>query len=157
MQRILLLALIAVFTLSCNNTSQDAGASASEDKVVELVKVTVEELTASPVDFMDKEVAISGMVTHVCRHGGQKCFIVGEDGETQIRIVPSGDIDEFKIDLEGSDVAFKGTFRMLTASEAAAHVEDHDSKEHHSHEMAHTQAEKADIFIEAVELKELTQ
>ncbi len=97
------------------------------------------------------------MVTHVCRHGGQKCFIVADDGETQIRIVPGGDIDEFKIDLEGSTVAFKGIFRVLNAEQADEHVEDHESKEHHAVEQAHSSAEKADYFVEALDFKEVTQ
>ena len=64
---------------------------------------------------------------------------------------------EIKIDLEGFNVAFKGTFRVLTPLEAEAHVEDHDSKEHHATEMAHTEAEKAEVFIEAVDFKELCE
>ncbi len=100
-----------------------------------IVSATIQELLAQPADYDGKEVAVSGMVTHVCRHGGQKCFIVAEDGETQIRIVPGGDIDEFKIDLEGSTVAFKGVFRVLNAVATEELVEDHESKEHHAVEM----------------------
>ncbi|MCK4747105.1 MAG: hypothetical protein KAT15_08725, partial [Bacteroidales bacterium] len=86
-----------------------------------------------------------------------KCFIVGEDGETQIRIIPGSNIDEFKIDLEGSTVAFKGIFKVLTTIQAQEHVEEHDSKEHHDQEMAHTEAEKAEYFVEAIDFKEITQ
>ena len=97
------------------------------------------------------------MVTHVCRHGGQKCFIVAEDGETQIRIVPSGKIDEFKVEMEGSTIAFKGIFRVLNAEETEEHVEDHESKEHHEVEQSHSSAEKAEYFVEAHDFKEITQ
>jgi hypothetical protein len=97
------------------------------------------------------------MVTHVCRHGGQKCFILADDGETQIRIVPGGDIDEFKVELEGSIVAFKGTFRILNPEVAVEHVEDHESKEHHEVEQSHSSVEKAEYFVEAVDFKEVTQ
>ena len=83
--------------------------------------------------------------------------MVGKDGETQLRIVPGGDIDEFKIDLEGSTVAFKGTFKVLNPIQAEEHVKDHNSKEHHANEMAHSEAEKADYFIEATDFKEVTQ
>ncbi len=97
------------------------------------------------------------MVTHVCRHGGQKCFVLAEDGETQIRLVPGGDIDEFKIELEGSTLAVKGTLRVLAMEQADELVADYESKEHHAVEMSHSEAEKADIFIEAIEFKEITQ
>jgi hypothetical protein len=151
----LLIALVAALA-SCNQSAgnQEGEQNAEMEKIV---SATVEELVSNPDEYMDLEVAVSGMVTHVCRHGGQKCFIVGKDGETQIRIVPSGDIDEFKLDLEGSTVAFKGTFKVMHPVEAEAHVEDHNSKAHHAVEMAHSQAEKADIFIEASEFQEMIQ
>ena len=128
----------------------------AEPQVEKILAASIEELVAHPAEYQDKEVAVQGMVTHVCRHGGQKCFVLAEDGETQIRIVPSGDIDEFKIDLEGSTVAFKGVFRMMDTQEAQARLEDHDSKEQHLTEMAHSEAEKADIYIEASDFREVT-
>ena len=147
MRNLLLLSLALILASSCSSNSTQKQ---------ELISATVEELVASPVNFQEKEVAVSGMLTHVCRHGGQKCFIVGEDGDTQVRIVPGSGIDEFSIDLEGSTVAFKGTFRVMTTLEHEEHEQDHDSKEHHAIEMSHSKAEKADIFLEATELKELT-
>jgi len=99
---------------------------------------------------------VSGMVTHVCRHGGQKCFVLGEDGTTQIREVPGGDIDEFKIDIEGSTVAFKGVFRVMDTDQATELTEEMGEMADHQTEMAHSEAEKAEYYIEAVDFKELT-
>jgi len=156
MQRLVLLALIAFVMVSCTQGVKTEGDTQKAVQSEEIVSASIVELLASPADYQDKEVAVSGMVTHVCRHGGQKCFIVAEDGETQIRIVPSGDIDEFKVEMEGSTIAFKGIFRVLNPVEAAEHVEDHESKEHHEAEQSHSTAEKADYFVEAVEFKDLT-
>jgi len=157
MQRSFLWVLIAFMAVSCNQTAKQEGDNPEASKTEQIVSATIVELLATPADFQDKEVAVSGMVTHVCRHGGQKCFIVADDGETQIRIVPGGDIDEFKIDMEGSTVAFKGTFRILNPEVAAEHVEDHDSKEHHAVEQSHSSAEKAEYFVEAVDFKEVSE
>ncbi len=132
---------------ACNQTSQSE----------KIVSATIEELLASPEEYENKEVAITGMITHVCRHGGQKCFILAEDGETQIRLVPGGDIDEFKIELEGSTVAVKGTFRVMAAEQAVELQADYQSKANHAVEMAHSEAEKADVFIETIEYREITQ
>jgi hypothetical protein len=143
--------------VSCNQ-SGPKGESDSQVAVQDnTVTTTVEEMLAQPAEFVDKEVAFSGMVTHVCRHGGQKCFVVGKDGETQIRIVPGDDIDEFKVDLEGSTVAFQGTFNVLNAVQSLEHNDDYNSKEHHITEMAHSEAEKADYFIVAAQFREITQ
>lgn len=156
MQKVAFLVFIAFLAVSCNQANNEKSATAESTEVEMTVSATVEELLATPADFDGKEVAVSGMVTHVCKHGGQKCFILAEDGETQMRIVPSGDIDEFKIELEGSTVAFKGVFRVLNANETAEHLEDHDSKEHHAEEMSHSEAEKAEYFVEAIDFKEVT-
>jgi hypothetical protein len=138
---------------SCGQSVKNEAVQESQ----KLLTASIEELVAQPAEFQDKAIALSGMVTHVCRHGGQKCFVLAEDGETQLRIVPGEGIDEFGIDLEGSTVAFKGTFRMMTAEEADAHVDEHHSHEHHAEEMAHSTAEKADIFLEATDFQEITQ
>jgi len=156
MHRILFWIALLILTGACNQTAQKEGESQTE-RAEKILTASIEELVSSPADYKDKEVAITGMVTHVCRHGGQKCFVLAEDGESQIRLVPSGKIDEFKIELEGSTVAFKGTFKVMSPEETEAHVEDHNSKEHHETEMAHSEAEKADMFIEVVDLKEITQ
>ena len=156
MQRSILLVLIAFLAFSCNQTQKSESDSPEAEKTEKIVSATIMELLATPEEYQDKEVAVSGMVTHVCRHGGQKCFIVADDGETQIRIVPGGDIDEFKVEMEGSTIAFKGVFRILNAELAAEHVEDHESKEQHVVEQSHSSAEKAEYFVEAIDFKEVT-
>ena len=157
MQRVIFLIAVSVLMVSCNSSVKNENADSQADTQEAIIAATVEEVLAQPADYEGKEVELSGMVTHVCRHGGQKCFVLGEDGETQIRIVPGGDIDEFKIELEGSTVAFKGVFKVLKSEQAVAVVEDYESQEHHDQEMAHTEAEKAEYFIEATEFKEVTQ
>ena len=156
MQRAAFLILISILALSCNQSTQEKNSSAESPEAVQIVTASIQELLATPSEYEGKEVAVSGMVTHVCRHGGQKCFIVADDGETQIRIVPGGDIDEFKIELEGSTVAFKGVFRILTTEQTEEMVEDYESQEQHAVEQAHSEAEKADYFIEAVDFKEVS-
>ena len=157
MKNVMIWVLFAFLVGSCNQAPQKKGTTDEASQTEKVVSATIQELLATPAEYDGKQVAVSGMVTHVCKHGGQKCFVLDEDGETQLRIVPSGDIDEFKIDLEGSTVAFKGVFRVLNPVQAEEHMEDHESKEHHETEMAHSEAEKADYFVEAVAFKEVTE
>ena len=155
-QKWFLWGLASLLLVSCGreNKKEQASQAGEMEKVI---SATVEEILAYPSEYQGKEVAVSGMVTHVCRHGGQKCFIVGEDGETQIRIEPGGGIDEFGIALEGSEVAFRGVFRVLNAQQSEEHLADHEAQPHHDHEMSHTEAEKADYYIEATEFRELVR
>ncbi len=156
MQRSILWVLLAFLAISCNQTVKNEGDNQEAVKTELIVSASIVELLAAPADYQDKEVAVSGMVTHVCRHGGQKCFIVADDGETQIRIVPGGDIDEFLVEMEGSTIAFKGTFRVQTVELTAEQLEEYESKEHHEVEQSHSSAEKAEYFLEAVEFKDVT-
>lgn len=140
--------------VSCTSSGDKQGTDAQADGRDQILAATVEEIVAQPDEYEGKEVAVSGMVTHVCRHGGQKCFVLGKDGETQIRIVPGGDIDEFKIDMEGSTVAFRGVVRVLDIQQTADMAEENESMAEHSQEMAHSSAEQSETYIEAVDFKE---
>jgi len=156
MQKSILWVFIALLAVSCNQSVKKEGLTTEAAKTEKIVAATINELLASPADYQDEEVAISGMVSHVCRHGGQKCFLVAEDGETQIRIVPGGEIDEFKVEMEGSTYAVKGIFRVLNNEQTEEHLEDHESKEHHDVEQSHSAAEKAEYFVEAIDIKDIT-
>ena len=156
MQRMALWVMLAILMGACKQSPQK-NTKAESGNTEKIVAASIEELVANPGEYKNLEVAITGMVTHVCRHGGQKCFLLAKDGQTQIRLVPGGDLDEFKIELEGSTIAVKGTFRVMTPELAEAHVEDHENKEHHAVEMSHSQAEKAEVFIETLEYRDITQ
>jgi len=157
MQRSILWILMGFLAVTCTRNAPKNGDQQQTVQQEEIVAATIEEMLAAPDEYKDKEVALSGMVTHVCREGGQKCFILASDGETQLRIVTGGDIDEFKIDLEGSTVAFKGIFRVQTLARAEAMMEDYDTHESHETEQAFSDAEKADYFVEALDFREITE
>lgn len=154
MQRMILWAAAVMMMISCTSSGDKQGTESQADGRDQILAATVEEIMAQPAEYEGKEVAVSGMVTHVCRHGGQKCFVLGKDGETQIRIVPGGDIDEFKIDMEGSTVAFRGVVRILDTQQASDMAEENESMAEHSQEMAHSSAEQSETYIEAVDFKE---
>ena len=156
MQRILLWVAGAMLMTACSQSGNKGDGSLQASDKQEVITATVEELLAQPAEYENKQIAVSGMVTHVCRHGGQKCFVLGQDGETQIRIVPGGDIDEFKIDMEGSTISFTGTFKILDANQATEMAEENEAQAEHAVEMAHSEAEQADYYIEAVDFKEVT-
>ena len=58
--------------------------------------------------------------------------------------------------MEGSNIAFKGTFKILNAELAAESIEEYESQEQHAVEQSHSSAEKAEFYIEAVEFKEVS-
>lgn len=157
MKKFALLFALVVMLAACNQAEKQNAENSDLSKTEEVVAATIEALLADPDAFIEKEVVLTGMVTHVCKHGGQKCFVLAGDGETQIRINVGSEIDEFDAALEGSTVEFKGLFKVLDLVQTVELQEDHESKEHHANEMAHTEAEKASYFIEATSYTEITE
>ena len=105
--------ILLVLASSCgqqNNKSTDLSA-------LEVSEVTVEELLADASPFVEKPVTVKGTVVHVCRHGGQRLFVVGEDGEDRFRITVGENISEFDVELEGSKIEVNGIVRELIIDE----------------------------------------
>lgn len=134
----IILALSALFLIhySCSNLNRKP---VSENLSEALTELTVDNFSGQIADYVDKEVTISGRVTHVCRHGGQKLFITGEDSSKTIRITTGENIPEFEITLEGSMIVVKGVVKELIIDEAylaewEAEVTEGTSKEQKGHE-----------------------
>ncbi len=113
MTRIFSLSIVLVLVISCGQQTgktKDTGKSDISD-------VTVEALLADARPFVEKPVSVKGRVVHVCRHGGQRLFIVGEDGEDRFRITVGENISEFDIGLEGSMIEVNGIVKELIIDE----------------------------------------
>jgi hypothetical protein len=95
----------------------------AQDKTT-VVSADTKVLTISPEKFQEmavnnvgKEVEIQGLVVHVCKHGGKKLFIVGDDPEKRVKITASDKVSVFAPELEGSTIWVKGIVEPLTEEE----------------------------------------
>lgn len=111
--RILSMSILLVLAVSCGQQSNKT----TELSELEVSEVTVEALLADASPFVEQPVSIKGTVVHVCRHGGQRLFVVGEDGEDRFRITVGENISEFDIELEGSTIELKGIVKELIIDE----------------------------------------
>lgn len=70
-------ALMAIAVTSCGskNSSDTAGETS----------LTVDTILANPEAFVGQTVTIEGVVSHLCKHGGRKAFLLGSDENTMIR------------------------------------------------------------------------
>lgn len=100
------------------------------------------EVTAvTPGEFPDKaesltgqKVQIEGMVIHVCKHGGKKMFIVGDDPEIRIKIDASDVVTVFSPELEGSTVSVQGIVQPMEEDplpDEEKHDQDADHKNYY--------------------------
>jgi hypothetical protein len=81
-------------------------------------QLDVATITEDAVDYVGKTVSLTGTVVHVCKHGGKRMFIIGEDPEKRFKITAGPDVGTFDIALEGSDVLVTGLLEEQRVDEA---------------------------------------
>lgn len=57
----------------------------SADNSGEETALTVDSILANPESYNGKTVTVEGVVSHLCKHGGRKAFLLGSDENTMIR------------------------------------------------------------------------
>ncbi len=108
MKQTLFFAALALMLTACGGPKAETA---------QIPQMNVTEFLSKAGEFAGQEVALEGTVTHVCKHGGKKMFIVGSDGTSQLKITASGDIGSFDLALEGSPVVVNGTVEELVVNE----------------------------------------
>lgn len=119
-KNLFLFAMIAVLFTACNSATTESGekAAATEQQTEEIVMMTSMDFHTHPEDFVGKNVVIEGTAVHVCKHGGKRMFIIGDESEEDRIQIKAGDaIDAFDVELEGSDVYVKGIMDELRIDE----------------------------------------
>ncbi len=77
-KKFMLMAVAAIALCSCS------GKSANEESAA-TTAVAVDSILANPDAYVGQQVTIEGVVSHLCKHGGRKAFILGSDENTMIR------------------------------------------------------------------------
>lgn len=105
--------VLALGLSACGNSSKKQSTeTASDSTEVSLASAMgVEDVLANAETSVGKEITIKGLVTHTCKHSGRRCFIVGADGKTSIRVEAKGEIGGFNRELIGSEIVVKGILR----------------------------------------------
>ena len=101
-----LMSLLVLF--SCTNQN-----AKKEEKMAVL---TVDELQAQGSELLGKEVLVKGMVTHVCKEGGARCFIMGSTEDVSIRI-EAGKIGAFTQEQMGSEIQVRALLQEVQLDE----------------------------------------
>lgn len=102
----------------CSISNQDNKEQKINEKPsAELVEVIdVIELLANPKEYDGKLIAVTGTVTHVCKHSGKRLHLMGSDEQSNVRL-EAGEIGQFERGLEGSDIIAKGVFHREVVDE----------------------------------------
>jgi hypothetical protein len=112
MKRILFIAVAAIFFASCNNAPENKTEEAQQINVI-----SVDDFWNNPDEFVGKDIAVEGVVMHVCQHGGKRMFIAGADPDERLQIKVGDDIPAFSVEMEGSMMEIKGYMDELIIDE----------------------------------------
>ncbi|MCD6365957.1 MAG: hypothetical protein J7L46_00305 [Bacteroidales bacterium] len=109
----LAIVVLAGFSFSCNNAAKEENNNeVKTDSVVanadEVVAIDFNKLNGDEVfDLNGKMVKISGLVDHVCKHGGKRLMLVGTNPGERVRVEAS-DNPPFKEDVVGTNIEVTG-------------------------------------------------
>ncbi len=92
--------ILTLFLFACAN-KEDKKETA---EMIPAAKLTVEQLNKDAEKYVDKIVEVTGTVVHVCKHGGKRMFLIGEDPEQRFKFTAGDKVGSFDVKLEGSDV-----------------------------------------------------
>lgn len=121
MKKIITLLTICFIVFSCNSSS-----GKSKDSAKGMETFSVDEVVASADILSGQEIQVKGMVTHVCKHGGQKMFITDSSKVNNMLVLVTSSIPEFEVSLEGSYVEITG---KLVATTTETSGEGHQENE----------------------------
>ena len=117
----LLFAIIALafFAVSCDNTATKSNDENKTETVIvdEITVVSIVDYDSLVESLAGKKISISGTVDHVCKHGGQKLFIVDENSDARIKITPNDEIAAFNTELVGETVKITGIIEEMRVDE----------------------------------------
>ena len=141
MKNLFMILSLALLLGACKSPGTE-NETANENQVL----ISIDDFYANPDDYVGKEVTITGLVTHVCKHGGQKLFITGTTEGEALRIDVGNDIPEFDIAMEGTEAEFTGVVELMDeefiAQAEAEHAQHHGEEEHAEEGDVHALKEK---------------
>lgn len=114
---ILILATALLMVACGGNTSNKSKGEEAQAQGEVVAAMEIDALLASAEKLVGQEVAIEGICTHICSHGGRKIFLMGSDDAKTIRI-ESGRLGAFDQKCVNSIVKVKGMLKEERIDEA---------------------------------------
>lgn len=110
---------LAFIVVSCdNNTAKKETQDQAEEVVVEeIVAVNLSEFDENVEGLVGKTIVVEGTVDHVCKHGGQRMFLIDTGSEGRVKVTPDENVAAFKTDLEGVAVVLTGIVEEMRVDE----------------------------------------
>jgi len=95
-------------------TAQTASVTAKGD----LPEIEIANFENVADKHVDNKVSVKGTVVHVCKHGGKRMFLMGDDPNVRVKITKGKNMTAFEREMEGSDVSAEGIVRVKEVDNA---------------------------------------
>lgn len=132
-KRIALIALVGFVMISCGQVKEQQSDAVETQLISELV--------SQPLEYEGKEVSFEGVISHICRHSGDK-MRVNQVGDTDFSIMVM--LEEFKprfsAEFEGKHVKVTGVVKTVVRNmEELEHSHEHEHDGEEGHECSSTE------------------
>ncbi|UMB61680.1 hypothetical protein MHL31_05600 [Lutibacter sp. A80] len=85
MKNLLFLIIISALAFSCKSDKKSEVQNKEEAiEILDTPKVSLSEFDTKAGDYVGKEIEVTGIVDHVCKHGGKKILLVTDEGDAHI-------------------------------------------------------------------------
>jgi len=110
---------LLIFTVSCENNADKAETSTVIEEITDegVVTVDLSDFNEKAENLVGKQIVLTGMIDHVCEHGGQKMFLVNENADARVKVVTGENMAAFNTELEGETVRIVGVVDELRIDE----------------------------------------
>jgi len=118
MKQLVSILVILVAIAACNTSGQKQDSNRSKEVAATAnAYASVEDLLHKADQLIDKEVKLTAVVSHTCKHSGKRCFLVDANGEESVRVEAGGNINGFNRELIGKAIQVSGVLkeRRLTS------------------------------------------
>jgi len=129
-KKIIALTLIVTFMASCcedKPINNDENQEAQQTTLTAIPLLAIGEFDTKAGDFVDKEIQVSGIVDHLCKHGGKKLFMVSDDGDLHVE-----SDERFDDKLAGMEITVMGIVREFRVDEGYCLQMEEDNIQSHS-------------------------
>ena len=128
-KKFLIIAVIAGLFASCAGESQtdDSKTETTVETEQTTPEIALGEFEAKAGEHVDSEILVSGIVDHVCKHGGKKILLVTDDGDVHVM-----SDTRFNDSIKGSEIWVTGIVREERLDEAYCLKMEEDNIKSHS-------------------------
>ena len=114
MKKFFFISIFLVALFACKSEKKETNEVVTSDTVA-IPELTVAEFQEKAPEYRDKEVIVTGIVDHVCKHGGKKLLLVQDSIQEGVHVTSDERFDE---NLSGSEVSVEGIVRAKVIDEA---------------------------------------